>query len=299
MKEMLKGSPARVLKDGLKNGLKNTFFDLLMPMIPKNELSHWVGRAVHRPLPEPLGQKSVELFAKYFSINMNEAEFPIDHYRTIGELFTRKLKAGARPLGAGPVLHPADSQITESGFITEQTLIQAKGKNYNVAELLRSQHFSAVFEGGSFFTYYLCPTDYHRVHAPVDGRIVWGCHVPGELWPVNSWSVNSVPNLFSRNERVVAMIETPRGLAALVMVAATNVGNITMSFDSQINTKVRAGERHVRELVYEPGIEIKKGDELGIFHMGSTVVMLYQKGMVECDLESYRSRHVKMGQELV
>jgi phosphatidylserine decarboxylase len=299
MKEILKEILKEIHRGSAKQTLKNAFFDVVMPLIPKNELSHWVGRAVHHQLPAPLDRKSVEIFARYYSINMHEAEFPIEHYRTIGELFTRKLKVGSRPIASGPVIHPADSQISQAGWINEQTLVQAKGKNYQVAELIRSSHFSSVFEGGSYLTYYLCPTDYHRVHAPVDGRIVWGCHVPGELWPVNAWSVNNVSDLFSRNERVVTIIETPLGKVALVMVAATNVGNITMNFDSQINTKARSGERHVRERVYEPGIEIKKGDELGVFHMGSTVVMLYQKGMLEFDLENYHWRHVKMGQELV
>lgn len=270
-----------------------------MPLIPKNELSHWVGRAVHRPLPGVIGRRSVELFAKYFDINMNEAQYPLHHYETIGDLFTRKLKPGARPIGAGPVVHPADSQITEVGMISDQTLIQAKGKNYNVAELLRSPFYSQAFEGGSFLTYYLCPTDYHRVHSPVDGKIVWSCHVPGELWPVNAWSVANISDLFSRNERVVTVIETPRGRAALVMVAATNVGNIAMTYDSQISTKVRVGERHARERVYDPPIDVQKGEEIGLFNMGSTVVMLYQKGMLaDGDVESYRSRHVKVGQEL-
>lgn len=279
--------------------MKDKVFSYVMPLLPKDDLSHWVGRFVHHKLPGPLARKSVELFARHFKINMLEAEYPLEHYQTIGELFSRRLKPGARPIGQGPVVHPADSQITEAGRIEKQTLIQAKGIDYKVTELLRSPYFSADFEGGTYFTYYLCPTDYHRVHSPVDGKIVWSCHVPGEFWPVNMWSVNHVENLFSRNERVVAMIETPRGKAALVMVAATNVGNMTMTFDPHISTKDREGERHVRERAYDPGINIARGDEVGIFNMGSTVVMLYQKGVVDADPEQYRGRHVKMGQSLI
>jgi phosphatidylserine decarboxylase len=99
------------------------------------------------------------------------------------------------------------------------------------------------------------------------------------MWPVNAWSVGAIPNLFAVNERVVVMIKTERGLAALVMVAATNVGNMTMSFDDQISTKHRGPERHAREHTYSPAIPVKKGDEIGIFHMGSTVIMLYEKGV--------------------
>lgn len=267
-----------------------------MPILPKNELSHWVGRLVHRPLPEPLAQMSVAMFARHYRINMAEAEFPIEHYKTIGELFTRRLKQGVRPLADEAVLHPADSKITAAGPIESGTLIQAKGKSYKVDEFLRSPHYASLFEGGQFLTYYLCPTDYHRVHSPVDGKIIWSCHVPGELWPVNAWSVETIPNLFSLNERVVVLIETTRGLVALVMVAATNVGNMSLSFDSSISTAVRKAERRVREKKYEPSIEIKRGDEVGIFHMGSTVVMLYAPGVLEVDARQYSERHVKIGQ---
>jgi phosphatidylserine decarboxylase len=279
--------------------MKERLFDVFMPMLPKNDLSHWVGRLVHKSLPDPLARKTVEWFAKYYQINLDEAELPIASYKTIGELFTRKLKAGVRPLASHSVVHPADAQISEAGRITNLTMIQAKGKDYKVPELLRSGHFSADFEGGTYFTYYLCPTDYHRVHSPVDGEIIWSSHVPGELWPVNSWSVNAIPNLFAVNERVVVIIQTPRGKAALVMVAATNVGNMTMTFDQNISTRLRHGERHVREHVYEPKIKISRGDEVGIFHMGSTVVMLYEKSVLDAEPEAYRGRHVKMGQALI
>jgi phosphatidylserine decarboxylase len=281
--------------------MKNQLFDLFMPILPKNDLSHWVGKFVHRPLPGLVGRKSVEWFARYYNIDLDEAEYPLEHYRTIGELFTRKLKAGARPVGEGRVVHPADALISQAGPIEKLQLIQAKGKNYTVPELLRCGHYHLDFEGGAFLTYYLCPTDYHRVHAPVDGEIIASCHVPGQMWPVNEWSVNAIPNLFAINERVVVIIQTPRGKVALVMVAATNVGNMTMSFDTQITTKHRTPERHVREHSYNPPIAIKRGDEIGIFHMGSTVVMLYEKGVLTgedgnvFDVTTARGQRSKMG----
>ena len=286
---------------GLQNDcikhMKDRLFDVMMPLLPKNELSHWVGRLVHQPLPEALGRKSVELFAKYYEINLQEAEFPIAHYKTIGDLFIRKLKPGARPVGEG-VVHPADALISEAGPIVSNTMIQAKGRTYTVPELLRAEHFNHIFDGGTFATYYLCPTDYHRVHSPVDGKIVFSCHIPGALWPVNSWSVNAIPNLFSVNERIIVIIETPRGRCALVMVAATNVGNMRMSFDESLNSTFRSGERAVKEHSYLPAIPIGRGEEVGVFHMGSTVVMLYEKGMLDGDLPSYKGHHVKMGQSV-
>lgn len=278
--------------------MKNRLFDLLMPVVPKNHLSHWVGRLVHQPLPDPLANASVAAFAKYYQINMSEAEYPLTHYRTIGDLFTRSLKPEARPLGQGAIVHPADARISEAGRIEKLTLVQAKGKTYTVPELLRSSHYAQGFEGGTYLTYYLCPTDYHRVHSPVDGEIVWSCHVPGEFWPVNEWSVNAVPNLFAVNERVVVLIETVHGRAALVMVAATNVGNMTMRFDHMINTGNRGTERRMRERSYNPKIPIKRGAEVGVFNMGSTVIMLYEKGMVSADPAGFRGRISRVNSSL-
>ena len=275
--------------------MKNRLFDVFMPLLPKNEMSHWVGRAVHQPLPRLLGKKSVEWFAKYYQINLQEAEYPIEHYKTIGDLFTRRLKPGARPIGEG-IVHPADSFISAAGKIQNNTMIQAKGKTYTVPELLRSESYNEIFDGGSWMTYYLCPTDYHRVHSPVDGEIVFSCHVPGQLWPVNTWSVESISNLFGVNERIVLIIQTPKGRAALVMVAATNVGNMRMCFDESLNSTFRKGERQVKERSYQPPVAVKRGDEVGVFHMGSTVVMLYEKGMLdEASVADLKGRHVKMG----
>lgn len=274
--------------------MKNKIFDVVMPVLPKNDLSHFVGRLVHVPLPGPVGRRSVEWFAKMYDIDMSEAELPIEQYKTIGELFTRKLKTGARPIGEG-VVHPADAVITEGGKIENQTLIQAKGKTYSVSELLKTDEWTGVFDGGQYMTYYLCPTDYHRVHSPVDGQIVWSAHIPGELWPVNEWSVNAIHNLFAVNERVAVVFETPRGKVALIMVAATNVGNMTMTFDPSIATTKRPSKREVARKLYEPAVEISRGDEIGIFRMGSTVVMLYEDGVLDVEASALRNHRSKMG----
>ncbi len=278
--------------------MKNRLLSLLLPIVPKNDLSHLVGRLVHHELPPLLAQKSVEIFARYYKINLNEAELPVEQYRTIGELFTRKLKAGLRPIGLGPV-HPADSLITEAGRIERDHLIQAKGKKYSVAEFLRNPTLAVEFEGGSFLTYYLCPTDYHRVHSPVDGEITLSCHVPGALWPVNEWSVNSIQKLFNVNERVVTLIATPHGMVAVIMVAATNVGNMSMSYDAGIATNTREKGRAVKEKMYQAPISIRRGEELGVFHMGSTVVVLYPKGYISLEAASLKGQQVKVGESVV
>lgn len=268
-----------------------------MPVLPKNDLSHWVGRLVHKKIPGPIGRKMVQGFAKAYNLNMDEAEHPIDQYDSVGALFTRKLKAGVRPIQKG-IVHPCDAVITQAGRIEAGKLIQAKGKLFGAAELLRNPHWAQKFQNGTFVTYYLCPTDYHRVHSPMSGKVRWSSHVPGELWPVNDWSVQAIADLFTVNERVALTIEAEKS-CALVMVAATNVGNITISFDAKVKTNAREPELAPRERSYDPAVEIKKGDEVGIFHLGSTVVMLYEEGMVsEESATCLIGKAVKLGETL-
>ncbi len=254
---------------------------ILMPVVPKGDLSHWVGKFAQRKWPEPLNHIIIRKFAKAYNIDLDEAEKEIEDYDSLGNFFTRRLRPGIRPIGKG-ILHPADAVIRTAGKIDSQKLLQAKGKQYSCAELLRNSHLAAEFEGGTFITYYLCPTDYHRVHSSVDGNIFWSCHVPGKFWPVNDWSVNNIPNLFAENERVVTVIDSiDHGRVALVMVAATNVGNIEMFYDENICTNRRTAEQRVHEHTYDPPKPVKKGDEIGMFKMGSTVIALYGPGQIE------------------
>lgn len=277
--------------------MKKSLRAVVMGLLPKRRLSDWVGRFVHRPLPPPLARVSVALFAKLYHLDMAEAELPLAQYPTIGALFVRRLKPGARPIGPGPV-HPADARITECGQVAGGTLIQCKGRDYTLAELLVRPEVAARFEHGSFLTYYLCPTDYHRVHAPVDGEVVWSCHVPGERWPVNAWSVRTIARLFCVNERVITLIEAPQGPVAVVMVAATNVGNITMSYDDAITTTVRHPAHPVTARCYQPPKPLRRGAELGVFRMGSTVIVLFAPGMLAFDVGAWRGARSKMGEAL-
>jgi len=277
--------------------MQKRVLDLVMPFLPKRTLSSWVGHVAHYRLPPPLAQKSVELFARMYQINLAEAELPLEQYPSIGALFTRRLKPGARPIGPGPV-HPADALIIESGTITQGTLLQCKGRTYALADLVGNVEVAAAFEHGSYLTYYLCPTDYHRVHSPVEGAVLWSCHVPGEQWPVNDWGVKAVANLFCVNERVITLIQNPQGKVAVVMVAATNVGNITMSYDSAICTTGRGTPRAVTARSYQPPKPLSTGEELGIFHMGSTVIVLLAPGFLPFDAGALRGCRVKMGASL-
>jgi phosphatidylserine decarboxylase len=256
-----------------------------------------VGRAVHAPLPPPVARRAVALFARWYHINLAEAELPLAHYPTIGALFSRRLKPGVRPIGEGPV-HPADALITASGPMDQHTLLHGKGHPYTLTELVHNPQVASHFAQGSFLTYYLCPTDYHRVHAPVDGEVTWSCHIPGAFWPVNAWGVRQVPKLFCVNERVVTLLQTPQGYVAVVMIAAMHVGQITLAYDTSITTTKRGPRRPSTETVYTPPRPLTKGAELGIFHMGSTVLVLFAPGVLSIEVGPLCGRRVHMGESL-
>lgn len=274
----------------------------LLKYLPKNFLSRLVGALVHIKLPPFIAERLIHAFGSYYKINFAEAEKPHYEYPSIGAFFIRKLKPGVRPLGTAPILHPADSLISQIGKIRDGKLIQAKGREYDVEDFCQDPQALEHFNGGLFATYYLCPTDYHRVHSPVSGIIKSATHIPGHLWPVNDWSVNNIENLFPVNERVVVEIESEFGLVALVFVGATNVGQMTMSFDSKIATNC-SNLREIKKTVYYPEkITVNKGDELGIFHMGSTVVMLYPEKVFKLRESNevwqamWKNKRVKMGE---
>ncbi len=226
---------------------------------------------------------------------MSEAEYSLESYPTLGQLFARKLKLGKRPIHSG-VIHPCDAKLTQGGPIQNEQLIQAKGKYYTLQKFLANQDYWSEFKDGHYLTYYLCPTDYHRVHSPVSGKIVSCTHVPGRLWPVNEWSVQNISELFSVNERTLTLIETERGKLLIVMVGATNVGKISMSFDDDILTNQSHFSRE-KTNQYTPSVAVEKGAELGVFHMGSTVVVLATPGFFE-RLPAGYSENTRMGESL-
>lgn len=255
--------------------MKQSLTGWILKGIPKKVLSHYTGVLVHKPLPAPVSKMSVKVFARYYNIDLKEAELSIEEYKSIGELFTRRLKDGVRPKGEEP-LHPADGRLSMYGELDGLRALQAKGKTYSLNEFLVEEAYASQFEGGSFYTYYLCPTDYHRVHSPVSGKISRVRVVPGNLWPVNEWSVENVRDLFAINERIIVEVDTAKGPVAVVMVGATNVGQMSLSFDPFIKSNVPGGKDVVKKN-YSPAVEIQAGDELGTFHMGSTVVVVYSK----------------------
>jgi phosphatidylserine decarboxylase len=280
-------------------------------VLPKNLVSRLFGFLMHISWPEPLKSLFIQKFGEAFNINFDEAEKSVHQYKSIGDFFIRKLKPGLRPIGNALRVHPADSKITQFEKIKEGKLIQAKGKLYSLEKFIGINTDTKLLkqlENGFFATYYLCPTDYHRVHSPVTGEIKRIRHIPGQLWPVNNWSTDNIEELFCVNERLVFEIETSEGPVMLVMVGATNVGKMSVSFDDQITTN-QSNMSQVVDYFYGIGHkmkkEISKGEELGMFHMGSTVVMVYSSGHLGSNIhnfeqtrEQFLNKNVKMGQNL-
>lgn len=256
---------------------KNFFFSWIFPWVPKRLLSRATGVFMRIPLIWPLNALLIPGFAWFFKIDRSLA-FPRS-YRSFDDFFTRKLKTGVRPL-AGDFVHPVDGVMSAKGLVEKGQLIQAKGWTYDLAEFLGDAKLAQQYEGGHFATYYLCPADYHRVHSPLAGALMTARHIPGLLWPVNEWSVNNIRRLFNLNERVVLNFQSPRGFFSVVLVGATNVGHMTITHDPSIVTN-RWMWHAPTDRLYSPPVPISTGDELGIFHLGSTVVCLFDKNYGE------------------
>jgi len=257
------------------NQLKTFFMAWLFPWVPKRLLSRATGLLMRFPLPGPLRPPLIRAFAGFFKINIAEAEHNLADYSSFDAFFTRKLKNGLRPI-EDTYVHPVDGKLTQFGAIEKGQLVQAKGWDYPLAEFLGDEKLASFYEGGQYSTYYLCPADYHRVHAPAEGRLVSARHIPGMLWPVNDWSVTNIKRLFCLNERVVLNFESEEGRWSLVLVGATNVGHMTITLDPSLITN-RWMWHAPTDRQYSPAIHVRAGDELGMFHLGSTVICAFEQ----------------------
>jgi phosphatidylserine decarboxylase len=272
-------------------------FVTLMGLVPRSALSWAVGALTRAPAPAALHQAAMRSFARSYRVDMVEAELPFEGYRRFGDFFSRALKPGARPVDADPqaVVSPVDGTVSEAGTVEEGSCLQAKGIRYPVDRLLGDGELARVFAGGgSFATLYLSPRDYHRVHAPVAGRVVTSRYLRGELWPVNPATVRTKDALFCVNERLVTLLESDFGRCAVVKVGATCVGRIRSAYDDRLT---HAGQVEGAR-TYEPPVPVAKGGELGRFEMGSTVILLFEPGRVRWDAWLQAGAAVRMGQRI-
>lgn len=235
-----------------------------------------VSRAARRVV-ELRSEMAARRFAAAFGIDLADAE--LDRYPSVHALFTRRLKPGARPVDRDPpsLVSPVDGTLSVHGRVGDGPLPQAKGRTYTVEALLAGGDQAARFAAGSFATFYLSPRDYHRIHAPADGAIVGWTHVPGDLFPVNRSAVTHVDQLFARNERLITDLETERfGAVTVVKVGATIVGRVRASYAPEVTTNA-PGVRELRSHRFAERIPVQKGEEIGVFEMGSTVILLSER----------------------
>ena len=262
-----------------------------------NGISRGFGKFASYKFPALIQHGFNAIYVKAMGVDMSNFH-PISHYETLNLLFTRELLYDREmPKDPTVIVSPADSLISELGDLKDSTALQIKDFQYCIKELL-TEHISDENKerviDGKFINFYLSPKDYHRYHVPTDMRVTKVIHVPGLLYPVNFTYLRKVHSLFVKNERVILECFDNTGkLFYMILVGALNVGKMTLSFEPKIETNIDASQLQVYE--YDD-LHLQKGDELGMFKMGSTVVMVFEEGSV--NLASEVGKKVRFGEEI-
>lgn len=252
-----------------------------------------LGAAARTRLPRSLSRPLVSAYVRYFDVDLQDVEEALleGGYDSFNSFFTRRLREGARPIDDAAIVAPSDGLLRSVDLIERGSTVAAKGHAYSIGELLADEARAEAYVGGHATTIYLHPRDYHRVHCPCDAQVRSVTAVPGRLLPVTAAALMHEPRLFARNERLIHHLETPFGEMAVVMVAAFGVGHMSCAY-----RQVAVHPRQIQRTVCDPPARLRKGDELGVFHLGSTVVLLTQRGVQATDLELPVA--VRMGQAL-
>lgn len=249
-------------------------------------------------LETPLKNPAIRLFIRAFDVDMSESEHQsAENYISFNKFFTRKLIAGARPIDSNEnsITCPADGRISQITEYHDGQVIQAKGQNFSMAQLLGGDNnYGTLCQSGHFATIYLSPQNYHRVHMPFDGELVEMIYIPGRLFSVAPYSAEVIKGLYSRNERVASIFKTKIGYMAVVMVGAVNVAAIEMAWEGLVTPP---HGKNITRKTYS-NIELKKGDELGIFNMGSTAIIAFEANKVVWNNNLQVQQVVQMGQTL-
>ena len=251
-------------------------------VLPRKRLSRALGRLAASRAPQPMVDAAVAAFIRAYDVDLSEVDMPPDGFRTFDEFFTRRLREGARVVDPDrrALVSPADGRLEDLGEITAEGELIVKGQPYTASALLGDPEAAAAYERGHYFIVYLSPRDYHRVHAPTCGSVQCMRYVPGTLFPVNRIGTDFIPQLFARNERLAIVQEgAVHGIVTTIMVGAIGVGRIGLSFDD-VQTN-RGGTPGLRSYAESP-IPRDRGDELGVFHMGSTAIVMTPP---ECKLD--------------
>ena len=268
----------------------------LLGLLPKALLSKTTGCLTSIPVPRFLRNPLYSWFCNRYGVVREDMEQDLPEFRSFSDFFARSLKAGSRPLADSGLVSPVDGKVVCAGPIQQGRLLQVKDRDYSLDELLADLPGSAgLFDEGQQVTIYLAPGDYHRIHSPCAGRQSSWSYRPGTFFPVNPPAVRSIPDLFVRNERLCTLLEeTPWGKVALIPVAALNVGHIAWNALPELHTN---RGRPPATGTFEPSPQFAKGEELGRFGFGSTVILLFEKDRVDLS-HLAAERKLSMGEDL-
>jgi phosphatidylserine decarboxylase len=269
---------------------------LLQHLLPKQRLTSFAGRVAGMQ-GGSMTTRLIRWFVRKYGVDMSEAEnSDTASYRSFNEFFTRSLKLGLRPVAAADFVCPVDGAISQFGAIDDYHILQAKGHRFTTTELIGGDAaLAAQFRHGSFANLYLSPKDYHRLHMPCDGKLTRMIYVPGALFSVNPATARGLPGLFARNERVVCVFESlEHGPFVMVLVGATIVGSMATVWHGVVNP-IRTNK--VSEWNYmDQDIVLTKGEEMGRFLLGSTIVMMFRQNTIAFNQDWAPERSVRLGE---
>jgi len=274
-------------------------FAALQYLLPKHLLTRLI-YALARCESAFIKNSLLRIFLRGYRLNMNEAAQPDPFaYRSFNEFFTRALRPDARPLDASPahIVSPVDGTVSQCGALENERLLQAKGRHYSLLELLGGdEQMASAYRGGSFACIYLAPYNYHRIHMPCEGSVRANLYVRGDLFSVNAATARAVPRVFARNERLICDFDTPFGRMAMILVGALFVGSIETVHCGEVNPPPR--RRKAPQPIPGIGRTFQKGEELGRFNMGSTVILLFQRDHIAWDATLAPEATVQLGRTI-
>ena len=264
-----------------------------------NILHHLLSRLMYRATRwtwHPWKNALIRLFIRKYKVDMSLAEkSSANEYETFNDFFTRSLKPGLRPIsGRGKgMISPVDGYTGATGTLEDDRIVQAKGRYYSLEELVHGdKDHIRYYQNGNFMTLYLSPRDYHRVHIPADGELLFMAYIPGRLFSVGSAHTHRIDRLFARNERIITTFRSGIGMFSVIFIGAIFVGSVETVWHGQVTP---AAEREYASWHYEPGITFTRGDEIGRFNMGSTVILLTEPDKINWVVTGGQ---VSMGQQI-
>ncbi|MFK8068775.1 MAG: archaetidylserine decarboxylase [Gammaproteobacteria bacterium] len=274
-------------------------FVLLQRIIPQ----HWLSMQMHKLMRceiVPIKNFIIKNFINLYNVDMSIAiERNPENFIHFNDFFVREIETTARPFSTDrdSISSPVDGAVSQSGSIENDQLFQAKGKTFSLSSLLANdQQLIDNFIDGYFSTLYLSPKDYHRIHMPLDGKLKKMIYVPGDLFAVNQRTVENVPELFARNERTIVLFESDSGPFAMILVGAIFVGSMETVWHEEMITPPY--KKEIKVWNYDSDLTLKKGEEMGRFNMGSTVILLFGKDQISWAENQLAGTPIKMGQQI-